>query len=371
MRGIRPRVAIAVPSLQPHDAVGNDVLRMAEWLTGRGVETAIFAEGIAPSLRGIAQPLQPRDRRWASAGDILIYNHSTGWGTGRRLLERTRNRVVVRYHNVTPPRFFEGYAENYRKACEQGEAETRELAGRPDTWFLGDSEFNAGELEAAGVGRERCGVVAPFHAVERIARAPLSQAAIGMLRGTGPVGLFVGAFRPNKGHAKAVRVWAEFCRLTGERGPLVFAGNLDPALNRYKEAIEALARDLGIADLVECAHGVSLSELRAYYFASTFFLCMSEHEGFCVPLVEAMCMRSPIVAHATTAVGETCGDAAISFAEFDARAFAEEMARCYHDPAARAEMMQRGRLRYEREFTNEVSGARLERFLARVAEHER
>jgi glycosyltransferase involved in cell wall biosynthesis len=107
--------------------------------------------------------------------------------------------------------------------------------------------------------------------------------------------------------------------------------------------------------------------LRAYYTAASVFLCVSKHEGFCVPLVEAMYFRVPIVAWATTAVGETCGGCGRVFGAFDAGAFAVAIDQCIDDPAVARRLADQGRLRYETAFH---PGALDDRLLALTKEVE-
>jgi glycosyltransferase involved in cell wall biosynthesis len=189
-----------------------------------------------------------------------------------------------------------------------------------------------------------------MHRIEDLGHAPLDTAITGAYRDAVPNILFVGAFRPNKGHLKALDTLAAYQSLTGAPARLMLVGSLDPSLKAYRQTLIEQARVLEIDDNVFLAHSVTLSQLRAYYSVADVFLCVSEHEGFCVPLVEAMYFRVPIVAWATTAVGETCDGCGKMFSEFDPEALAHAIDECMADPSTTRSMASRGRRRYETAF---------------------
>jgi glycosyltransferase involved in cell wall biosynthesis len=169
----------------------------------------------------------------------------------------------------------------------------------------------------------------------------------------------VGAFRPNKGHAKALDVFAAYRRLTACPARLFFVGSFDYLLAGYEESVKQHARALEEQDEVFLAHSVTLSQLRSYYTMASLFLCVSEHEGFCVPLVEAMHFRAPIVAWANAAVGETCAGCGTLLDKFDEVALAGAMEDCLDNPALSRSLADRGRLRYETAFSPGAIRARL------------
>src|SRR2546427_4212586 len=103
-----PRIALLVPTFQPRDAVGNDVLGMYNIFRAARYPTSIFAQHIHPEYASITNQIKGYDRhRW---GDILVYHHAIHWPLGEQILSHTRNRTVIKYHNVTPPQFYVNYA---------------------------------------------------------------------------------------------------------------------------------------------------------------------------------------------------------------------------------------------------------------------
>ncbi|MGA2183527.1 MAG: glycosyltransferase family 4 protein [Bryobacteraceae bacterium] len=356
----KPHICLAVPSFWPRDAVGNDVLGMRECLIAAGYDVTILATWMDKGYERYARPLNPNDPIVRSRNNILIYHHSICWEAGERLFEKARARVVIRYHSITPPDFFRGYAQHYYDRCASGLAGTARLVRLPGAVFWGTSSFTVDDLIRLGAPPERCRVIPPIHRIEtELACAPFDSVITGDYRKTHPNILFVGGFRPNKGHVKAVEVFAAYRRLSDTPARLVFVGNLDPSLNAYVDKVQARAAALGVGRDVHFAFSTTPSQLRAYYMTSSVFLCTSEHEGFCVPLAEAMFFRSPIVAWPSTAVGETCGAAGRVFREFDPDAMAAAIEECAENPATSLCLADCGRREYESRFQLRVVGKRL------------
>jgi glycosyltransferase involved in cell wall biosynthesis len=362
----KPRVSIVVPTFLPHDAVGNDVLGMLETFRSLGYEATILAQFIHPTHQPLPRRVEQESAaRWADENDILVYHHAIHWPLGEELLERVRNKIIIRYHNISPAHFYSRYSAHLYGACTDGMDATRRLAHHPRAWFWAASTFNAEGLIRMGAPPERCRVVPPYHRIDEIAAAPVDTITAGAYRHTVNV-LFVGALRPHKGHRKAIEVLAACHRIGGDRYRLIFAGNSDPDLKQYEDDLLALAAQLGVERSVEIARGVSPSQLRAYYLTASVFLCVSEHEGFCVPIVEAMYFRVPIVAWSTSGVKETCAGAGIVFEEFDADRLAQTIDDCLEDIALSRELGTRARRRYDEAFRPGIIQARLRELLSEV-----
>lgn len=347
----RARVLIVLPTFEPYDAIGNDVLGMYQCFREAGYETAIFAGRVHNSYQSLARRLDREPESiWSCPEDILIYHHGIEWQSGEFLLLRAKTKIVIKYHNVTPPHFFKPYAAEYFEGCKRGLEQTRRLARHPRAWFWGDSTYNVSQLLAFGAPRERARVIPPCHRIEELARTPLDNGVLGRWRDSTVNLLFVGALRPNKGHRRAIDVLAAYRRISDVPARLLFVGNADPFLSSYVDDVRAHARQLALTDQVQFAFSVTPSQLRAFYLVASAFLCVSEHEGFCVPLVEAMCFRVPVIACGDTAIGETCGDAGITLAEFDAGSLAAAIDECVENPVLARKLAQQGRRRYESTF---------------------
>ncbi len=366
-----PSIQILTPTLAPYDAIGNDARQMAGALEP-AYAVNLYAEGIDPSLAKVAKPLRSApEAAWSSPHRILIYHHSVGWRLGEKILFRANNRLVIRHHNVTPSRFFAPYSLPHEQACEAGAESTKRIAQIPNALILGDSTFNCEGFIELGVARENCRVLPPFHLSEELGREQFHMPTVQRYSGDFVNILFVGGIKPNKGHARAIRVLAAYRRHFSERCRLIFAGGMDDRLDGYVAELRQLAMDLGVAAQVIFTGAVSGSQMKTLYTIADVFLCTSEHEGFCVPLVEAMYFRTPIVAWAVAAVPETLGDCGFLLEEWDAFLFASRIATVVDDAELAGRFGHLGHRRYLNRFAPEVLKKKLCEVVAEVAQPDR
>ena len=359
------KAAILIPVLTSKDAVGADALAMARILDELGIETRVFCQ----SSSGVQRRTWPAEEMMAFAGgpeDLVIYHYSTGWPLALDLLRRCRGLRMVKYHNITPPEFFQAYSGDYRTACENGRKELEKVAALGFEMYLGDSSYNLEELIAAGASRERSHVLAPVHRVQEIVEAEADVALIDALTHGARTFLMVGRVAPNKGHLHLVEAFSAYVRAYAEPARLILLGKVDPRLHAYTEAIRQRIDEHGLGEHVLWIDGASEAQLKAAYLASHVFMLMSEHEGFCVPLVEAMALGTPIVAHASSAIPETLGDAGIAWQEQDPWLHAASAARLFSDDDLRSDLLERGRRRYRQSFSNDVLRQRFVKLLEPV-----
>jgi len=344
----KPPVYILTPSLMPHDAIGNDVRGMTAALREAGYKTEVYAEEIHRACLDQARPLASGGlRKWRNPRAILIYHHSMAWPKGEQILEAAFAKVIIRYHNITPARCFSRYSEAHYRACKDGEASTRRLARLGDAWFLGASGFNCRELVRLGAPETRTAALAPFHVIADLLQVPFDLPALNRLKEGATNILFVGGLKPNKGHLRALAVLDQYRRSTGLRARLIFAGQVDPRLSSYQLELAKETEAMRLAGQVVFTGMVTPSELRSLYTLADVFLSLSEHEGFCVPLVEAMFFRLPIVAWGAAAVGETVGRAGLVWDEYDVGCLSESIHAVAENPELGRRLATEGFRRYQ------------------------
>jgi glycosyltransferase involved in cell wall biosynthesis len=278
---------------------------MRDALIRRGIDARAFAETVDPSLdgQGLAEA-----REFLAGGPLVIFHQATRWDAGYRLFQSARGTKLVRDHNVTPPDFFAGLSEDFREAATLGIEQRQALVkDRSVELFLAASQMNADELAEMGADPRRVAVVPPFHRAEELAELAADEPALRRWANAPSVVLFVGRLAPNKGHRLAMRVAAAYRELFGEPLRLRFVGFHDPRWSRWVRVLEAERRALGLESQVEFLGSLSEGELKSAYLTSHLFLCCSEHEGFCVPLVEAARLGVAVVATEQRAVRETLG----------------------------------------------------------------
>lgn len=279
------------------DAIGNEALAIQRRLRAAGYESDIFAELVHPRVAHLARPLHEY-RAVSSPDAVCLFHFSIGSAAGR-LIHGLPDRLVVIYHNITPARFFLGFHPHLAGLCHHGRRELEAFAPRTELG-LGDSEYNRQELAAAGFART--GVLPIVLDLSLYERPPAPVLRRVFDDGRTNV-LFVGRIIPNKKIDDLIRSFAVFQRWVRPHSRLLLAGD-HRGFERYFDRLQELVRELRLDEVVFTGQ-LDDEELYACFRAADVFLCLSEHEGFCVPLQEAMCFGLPVVAYETGAVRET------------------------------------------------------------------
>ena len=324
---------------------------MQNVLRQRGHDTRLFAN-VSPSSIDVF-PLSKIRKFLKEPGDILIYHYSMGWNFGLDLLEDLTCRKVIKYHNITPPEFFAGISIDYETVTTQGREQIKDIATANCDLYLADSQYNAEELIQEGADRSKCVVVPPFHHIDKLARLAPDTSVLDQYVDSTLNILMVGRVAPNKGHGSLIEALAVYNHQYHGRARLLIVGKEAPQLASYSQWLRQLATSKGLDGSVIFEGGVSDEQLKAYYLAADFFMLTSEHEGFCVPLVEAMAMKVPIIAFASSAIPGTIGEAGLVWKERNPYLLAESIDYLNRDEALSAALGQMGRRRYERVFSND------------------
>jgi L-malate glycosyltransferase len=325
------------------DAISNEALVFRRILRSWGCPSEIFTEQkrILPELRGDVRDIKTLN---LGSDDAVILHLSTGSDMNDRFASLPCHKIV-RYHNITPPEYFRGIAEQTGYVCARGREQAKLLANQADL-ALSDSAFNAADLTTWGYR--------DIHTLPLILdltelRAELSERGTRNPRDDLTTILFVGRCAPNKRIEDCLAAFYYFQKYVEPNSRFVHVGSFS-GMEAYHAMLLTLAQEMDIRR-VEMPGAVPQRELNAYYQGSRVFLCMSEHEGFGVPLIESMVHDLPILAHEAAAVPETLDAAGILFREKRFDLVAEMMGRLTHDPLFRNAVIegQRERLkRYEK-----------------------
>jgi glycosyltransferase involved in cell wall biosynthesis len=270
--------------------------------------------------------------------------------------------VALRYHNITPSRYFAGWEPEAVKSTQAARVQLADLA--PATGLaLAVSAYNESELIELGYHRSE---VSPLMLDLSDFHGSADARTMARLRSLGcPRWVFVGRIAPHKCQHDVIAAFAVYRRLyaPGARLSLIGAGTSP----RYRRALEALVDDLDLGDIVEFVEAAPFPELLAHMQTADVFVCLSEHEGFCVPIVEAMEVGVPVVGFAAAAVPETIADAGVLISDKDPLAVAATVQALLSDELGRRELIEAGHNRAA-EFTLDKAEARLIPALARFAE---
>jgi glycosyltransferase involved in cell wall biosynthesis len=346
------RIALLSPSITSGDAVSNDVLGMYRALQRRGCTTKIFAEGWSLDNLGIL-PFSRLSQYLKKPNDVLIYHYARGWEPSLEVLRDVRCQTVVRYHNVTPPEFFVRYSAELAAMCRAGRAQLAPIAQAGCDRYLSASTYNLGELIAEGAEAAASFVVPPFHHIEHLQTVAPDQEVLQRYADAKINVCMVGRVTPNKGHPALLEAFAAYHHDYNPNSRLLIVGKGETRLRNYARLLQEMVNRLKLKDAVVFTGEVSEAALKAYYQSAHAFMITSDHEGFCVPLVEAMSMNVPVIAYSSSAIPETVGDAGLVWAERNPYLLAESLHEMTIDESLRQRLGAKGRLRYEQQFTNE------------------
>ncbi|MFQ5557812.1 MAG: glycosyltransferase family 4 protein [Acidimicrobiales bacterium] len=342
-------VDIVVPELADRDATGAHSLMLARLLGERGVDVRLVVQRADPRLDERASLRVTSLRRWRRPADVVVLQHAIGSLAAQAVIDR-RLPVVVNYHNITPWEFLEPWESELVGGLRWGREQLEHLARRA-VLGLADSAYNGAELERIGFRDVRVTPIL-FDRARWEASAP--PAVVDRLRrrvGAGPVWLFVGRLAPNKAQHDLVAAFAAFAASASSSGHAAHDARLmlvgGASSPRYARAVEELAGRLGVGDSVVFAGSVGDDELAACYELADVFVCLSDHEGFCVPLLEAMAREVPIVAYDAAAVSETLAWAGLVLSDKAPLTVAGAVGRVLDDPALAAGLSARGRRRLD------------------------
>lgn len=345
-------VHVATVSFRKNDAVSTFALGVFRLLMSHGIPCSLYADACDIRLRGVVKPPEvllesARDR------DVVLFNFSI-FDAILPVLAGLPCKKILYYHGITPPELLRPYNPQLAVVCEKGYEQLPLVRYFPK--LMANSHVSArilhDALEKDEQMRNEQDVSAPYRTksiavcppiigTKRLLGIPADPVALGLTRVRL---LYVGRLVPHKKVEDLLAVFDEFHRLEPDSSLLLVGPPGDSAYSAFLD-------DLLSGSLSDLSHAVrrlgevSDGTLKSLYAGSTAFLTMTEHEGFCVPLVEAMAFDLPVFAFAEPAVAETLGDAGHVFASRDFAAIAKTMHRVLSDDTEREAMLARQRTR--------------------------
>ena len=290
------------------DGIGNHTTALHNAFCKRNIESLIYARFVDPRLSHIGKDIS----EYESRPDDTILLHLGAGSEVNRMVLNYNCRIIMNYHNITPAKFFEGYNEEAMGNCRRGMEDLQMLRDKVSC-VIADSQYNASELE-------KMGYTCPMYSVPIIMKfddydQPADQTTLAKYDKKDGITniVFVGRIAPNKKQEDIIRDFYYYTKYYNPKSRLILAGNMQGFV-KYGLRLKKYAKKLGLKNVVFPGH-VQFQELLAYYQVADVFLCESDHEGFCIPLVEAMYFGAPIIAGDSSAVGETLGTGGILLPE--------------------------------------------------------
>jgi L-malate glycosyltransferase len=338
------RIDQVIPAIVEHDAVSNHTFAAQRLLREMGFESEIYALIIGPGCEGRVRPLREIGKH-RDGSQWILYQCSIGSPAADAVVQHP-GRKLLDYHNIVPEDLVESWLPPLAEESRLGRRQLAALAPLVSVAFA-DSAFNAAELDAFGFPRAK---VVPVLVESGNLRAAPDARALERFRARKNEGgadwLFVGQIGPHKAQHDVIKAFAAYrCTYDG-RARLHIVGREMGTI--YIDALRRFVASLGLADAVEFPGSVPVGTLAAYYASADAFVCLSNHEGFCAPIVEAMARGTPVVAYAAAAVPETLGDAGVLLDEKPPALVASVVHRLLRDNESRATFVARGRERAKR-----------------------
>lgn len=340
------RVVIGAPGVYSNDAVGGDILAEHEFLNSVGIETYIYSEHYDKASSSVINKeaidlINDEDT-------ILIYHHAIFSESGETIMSTAKCKKILKYHNITPAHFFLPYSADIFKLCFKGRRQNYTFCKHGIDLLLADSEYNAGEFHAIGFPQKQSRVLPPYTKLsdfDKVESCPMvsSKLADGKINV-----LFVGRVAPNKGHINIINTAYYYKAQYGDNVRFIIAGGVDPFLSAYYQELIALTERLRVDDIVEFTGKVSFEELKSLFLGTDVFLLLSEHEGFCVPILEAQYLNLPIIASGNTAVRETIGSNQLMYSSLDFDMIATSIHTIYNNLDFRNFLIGEGRKNLDR-----------------------
>lgn len=329
-----------VPAAHRGDAIGDSARHVRDLLRQLGHRSELYALSIDDDL---SNDVRPFDDPEAKRGDLTIFHYALPSPMTDAFASLSGGRIL-QYHNVTPAAFFAPYDPHLFRLAALGRGELATLVGRVDL-ALGDSEYNRKELESLGF---RPTGVFPIAVDTKRVTQHVSRPALEALLDDELVNfLFVGRIAPNKKIEDHIRLAEHYKRYVDAYYRFIFVGRFD-VVPRYYAMIRALMAEYRLLnDRFIFTGPVPDEELAVYYRHAAVYTSLSEHEGFCVPLVEAMAADVPVLAYAAAAVPDTLGGAGVQFAPKDLEFAAELLGELAFNDNLRASVIAGQRRRLE------------------------
>lgn len=338
-----------VHTLSYGDAISSEVLALKRAFNEMGHSSEIYALNVHPKLKGQATVISAGV---PESSDEMILHYSLGSPLNQRYLEAKNAKRTLIYHNLTPPHWFVNINPRIAADVEVGIKELPHLCAVSDR-LVADSKFNASELEQIGFRAAVLDLpvdpnrwqVATNGGIKRIVQ---EEGGIHVLH--------VGRIVPNKCIEDIIKSFY-FLNKYIEKNSRLWLVGIDIDTELYSFGLKRLVHNLNLEERVNFAGCMADSEVRALYESCSVYLCMSEHEGFCLPVVEAMYFGLPVVAYASSALPETIGKGGVLVAEKRHPEIAELINKIAGDPALRAKIVAEGQRRVEQLSYERFSGA--------------
>jgi glycosyltransferase involved in cell wall biosynthesis len=323
-----------LPTFSPGDAIGNEVIEINKTLTKWGYKSQIYAENIHPEMT--AKKHLEYDKV-SSKDNLLIFHFSIGSDISH-YVRKLPDKKIIRYHGITPERYLYGINDYIQHLLVRGREELKLYPELTDM-ALANSRYT--QLELSNLGFKRTEIFPLLLDLNIYDKNP-NENLISRFKDNYVNILFVGRVIPQKNQHIILKIFSYY-KLLNPRSRLFLIGNFEGCENYFNQ-LQEIVRKLKLKD-VHIPGKVPMSDLISYYKLADVFLCMSEWETFCVPLVESMYFDTPVLAYNRTAIPDTLGNSGILINKLKSEEIAEMIDLVVKDEAFRNKIIRKQRER--------------------------
>ena len=328
------KIIQVLDALDYGDGASNDVMHLYELLRELGLDTEIYSKWYDDRVAKYTMDIEKCN---PSKEDIIIY-HFSGKSYILDHVKKYPCRVMVRYHNVTPPEFFLPNNMAAYQNCKEGIEEIKENIGRFDG-YIAVSPFNARDLISYGADPQKVDVIPIIIDFDKLDSRTSDRDLRQELSGAAPYMLYVGRIAPNKRVEDVLDIFESYYRFFDKNVRLYVVGNMDHSSEYTKNVLGRLEK-MESKDHVVFTGKVSDEDLHSYFSGASVFLCMSEHEGFCIPILEAQYFNVPVVGYDSCAVPDTMGGSGVLLYKKDPHMAAYIISKVLSDDCLREEIIE-------------------------------
>lgn len=350
-----------VPSLSYGDAIGNEVIAIDKIIKESGHTTSVLSDYIDSRI-DIGGKIYDRNKFCYELcnEDVLIYHKATGSHFSEEFREFKCRKIMI-YHNMTPKKFFLPYNKKTAFELEYGKKQLQNLKGYVD-YILADSHYNKIELEKIGF---KCKIdVQPLIIdFEEYNKRP-NENIINKYSDKGTNIIFVGRIAPNKKQEDVIKSFYYYKKHIDKDARLFLVGSHN-GTEKYYAKLRGFVKQINLKDIYFTGH-IPFEDIIAYYKIADVFLCMSEHEGFCVPLLESMYFSVPVIAFNSTAIPYTMGDSGIILDSKNYTDYSEAIREIMNNSRYKQEIIEKQRQnlhRFKKETTAEIFKSNLSKYI--------
>jgi glycosyltransferase involved in cell wall biosynthesis len=317
------------PSVHLGDGISNGMFFFQKILKSLGFQSEIYAENIKDDVKDLVKNYKTFD---IENKEQIIFIHYSIYYDFAPWIDKIKAKKHIIYHNITPPEFFKDNQYLY-DMCKKGIELLPDLASKFEG-SIGDSKLNSDDLEKYNF--KNIHTIPLLVDVEKVRSFSFNYELFDKLSDDFNI-IFVGRIAKNKAQHDLIKIADIYRYINPNFKMYIIGGTTDSA---YFEELNELINQNKLHNNVIITGKVSNEDLYAYYKSANIFLCMSEHEGFGMPLIEAMLFNVPVLAYDSSNIANTLNHGGVLFKEKSHKHIASTIELIRNNPKLKDEIIQ-------------------------------